>query len=157
MDNNATVWGSLLLMAAGLGFVLFLIKVTVPRIFNNVLAHYGHRLELAEQIMNTRRAPREWVGRQMAQLEATDDPARRTRLEARAAKTCVSRLQSIIKFLRQANMFDAPETKRTVLAELRRILQEWETEGWPAIEPAADYVLLRDRPEAGQAEERDAG
>ena len=79
--DNVTVWGSLLLMAAGLGFVLFLIKVTVPRIFNNVLDHYGRRLELAEQIMNTRRAPREWVVKPMAQLETEDDPARRARIQ----------------------------------------------------------------------------
>ncbi len=144
MDNVA-VWGSLLLMAAGLGFVLFLIKLTVPRIFRNVLDHYGRRLELAEQIMNTRRAPREWVVKPLAQLETEDDPARRARIQARAARLCIRRLQAVIKFMRQANAFDAPDTKRTVLAALRRILKAWEADGWEALEPDPHYVLLRDR------------
>lgn len=151
--DNVTVWGSLLLMAAGLGFVLFLIKVTVPRIFNNVLDHYGRRLELAEQIMNTRRAPREWVVKPMAQLETEDDPARRARIQAGAARLCVRRLQAVIKFMRQANAFDAPETKRTVLAELHRILKAWEADGWEVLEPDPNYVLLRDRLPADPAAE----
>lgn len=136
----------ILIMAMGFGIVLFLIKVTVPRIFGNVLSHYGRRLELAEQIMNTRRAPLEWLTKQVGQLEKGPDEARREKIQRGAVRLSIHRLESVISFLKNANIFDTPETKRTVLNELIRIKREWQEHGWSHVEPDPNYVLQRDRP-----------
>lgn len=145
--ENGSILGTLLIMAACLGFVLFLIKVTVPRIFNRVLSHYGHRLELAEQIMNTRRAPMEWLTKQMAKMERTSDPDALARIQRRAQTISVNRLQAIIKFLKNSNTFDSQETRHMVLTELTAVLGEWQEEGWARLEPDPDYVPLRERTE----------
>ncbi len=145
MDSNTPILGTLLLMAACMGFVLFLIKVTVPRIFRRVLEHYGRRLEVAEQIMNTRRAPAVWVSRQMARMAQTSDAQKHQRLQAQACKTCLKRLDAIIKFLKNANTFDTPETKHMVLTALVEVRREWQAQGWARVEPDPDYVLLRER------------
>ena len=144
----------ILFMALGFGIVLFLIKITLPRIFRNVLDHYGRRLELAEQIMNTRRAPREWVTKHMQQLEGAADATQRERIQGRAVHLSIKRLGSVINFLKNANIFDSPETKRTVLNELVRVRREWQEHGWSHVEPDPHYVLLRDRPDAGQEAEK---
>ena len=81
MDSGTPILILLLITSAGLGIILFLIKVTVPRIFKRVLDHYGHRLELAELIMNTRRAPALWVPRQMEGLAQNPSPDRAARLQ----------------------------------------------------------------------------
>ncbi len=151
------IFAVILIMALGFGIVLFLIKITLPRIFRNVLDHYGRRLELAEQIMNTRRAPQEWMARHAKQLEAAD-ATQRERIQGRAVRLSVKRLGAVINFLRNANIFDSPETKRTVLNELVRVRREWQEHGWSHVEPDPHYVLLRNRPEesdeAEQAESR---
>ncbi len=144
----------ILIMALGFGLVLFLIKITLPRIFRNVLDHYGRRLELAEQIMNTRRAPLEWVTKQVRQLESTTDAPRREQIQARAVHQSIKRLGSIINFLKNANIFDSPETKRIVLNELVRVRREWQEHGWSHVEPDPNYVLLRDRPDPEQEVEK---
>ena len=136
-----------LIMAMGFGIVLFLIKITLPRIFRNVLDHYGRRLELAEQIMNTRRAPLEWLTRQVNQLDRVSDVARREKIQKGAVRLSIKRLASVVSFLKNSNIFDTPETKRTVLNELVRIKREWQEHGWSHVEPDPNYVLLRDRPE----------
>ena len=144
----------ILIMALGFGIVLFLIKVTLPRIFRNVLDHYGRRLELAEQIMNTRRAPLPWVTKHVRQLEQVADATQRERIQGRAVRLSIKRLGSIINFLKSANIFDSPETKRTVLNELVRVRREWQEHGWSHVEPEPNYVLLRDRPEERDETER---
>ncbi len=136
-----------LFMALGFGVVLFLIKITLPRIFRNVLDHYGRRLEIAEQIMNTRRAPIEWLIKHVKQLEEAKDTKHRERIQRRAVNLSIKRLGAVINFLKSANIFDTPETKRTVLNELVRVRREWQDHGWAHVEPDANYVLLRDRPE----------
>lgn len=135
----------LLIMAAAMGFVLFLIKVTVPRIFNNVLNHYGQRLELAEQIINTRRAPEVWLTKQLALLEQPSDPKQIARIQARAEKISQRNMEATIKFLARANVFDTPATKRQVLSDLKQIQEEWKAKGWDSMEPDTSYVRLRDR------------
>lgn len=141
-----------LVMALGFGVVLFLIKITLPRIFRNVLDHYGRRLELAEQIVNTRRAPLEWLRREMDQLKAATEPDRRQRIEARAVRISVKRLDSVISFLKNANIFDTPDTKRTVIRALISVREEWREHGWTRVEPDTDYVLLRDRPSEAESD-----
>ena len=131
MDSGTPILILLLITSVGLGLILFLIKATVPRIFKRVLDHYGHRLELAELIMNTRRAPSLWAAR----------------LQRQAVRLSIKNLKAIIKFLSNANTYDTPETRHMVLKELNAIRREWEEKGWPAVEPDPDYVLLRDRDE----------
>ncbi len=145
MDSNASIMGTLLLMAALMGFVLFLIKVTIPRIFRRVLDHYGSRLEIAEQIMNTRRAPVVWLRRPLAQMERTTNAQKLQRIQAQACRSSVKKLDAIIKFLKNANTFDTPDTKHMVLTELIKVRGEWLANGWASVEPDPDYVLLRER------------
>ena len=147
----------ILIMALGFGVGLFLIKITLPRIFHNVLDHYGRRLELAEQIMNTRRAPMEWLTKYVKQLEGAQETKQRERIQHRAVKLSIKRLGAVINFLKSANIFDTPETKRTVLIELVRVRREWQDHGWSHVEPDPNYVLLRDRPEErDEAEQADS-
>ncbi len=147
MDSGTPILILLLTTSVGLGVILFLIKVTIPRIFKRVLNHYGHRLELAELIMNTRRAPTLWLTRQMEGLAQNPSPDRAARLQRQAVRISIKNLKAIIKFLSNANTYDTPETRHMVLKELNAIRREWEAEGWPAVEPDPDYVLLRDRDE----------
>ena len=123
-----------------MGLILFLIKVTVPRIFKRVLDHYGHRLELAELIMNTRRAPALWLTRQLEGLAQNPSPDRAARLQGQAVRISIKNLKAIIKFLSNANTYDTPETRHMVLKELNAIRREWEEKGWSAVEPDPDYV-----------------
>ncbi len=157
MDSNTPILATLLLMAACMGFVLFLIKVTVPRIFRRVLDHYGRRLEIAEQIMNTRRAPAVWLRQEMARMEKASNPQTIQRLQAQACRTSLKRLDAIIKFLKNANTFDTPETKHMVLTELVQVRREWQAHGWASVEPDPDYILLRDRDAAAGGSEPAAG
>ncbi len=147
MDSGTPILILLLITSIGLGVILFLIKVTVPRIFKRVLDHYGHRLELAELIMNTRRAPTLWLTRQLEGLAQNPSPDRAARLQRQAVRISIKNLKAIIKFLSNANTYDTPETRHMVLKELNAIRREWEAGGWPAVEPDPDYVLLRDREE----------
>ncbi len=147
MDSGTPILILLLITSIGLGVILFLIKVTVPRIFKRVLDHYGHRLELAELIMNTRRAPTLWLTRQLEGLAQNPSPDRAARLQRQAVRISIKNLKAIIKFLSNANTYDTPETRHMVLKELNAIRREWEARGWPAVEPDPDYVLLRDREE----------
>jgi len=142
------------MIALGFVIVLFLIKITLPRIFRNVLDHYGRRLELAEQVMNTRRAPLEWVTKHVRQLAGTADVAQRERIQNRAVRLSTKRLGAVINFLKSANIFDSPETKRTVLNELVRVRREWQEHGWSHVEPDPNYVFLRNRPDEGQEKEQ---
>ncbi len=146
-SHNASILGILVLMAACMGFVLFLIKVTVPRIFRRVLDHYGSRLAIAEQIMNTRRAPPVWLSRQLSRLERTSDDRQRQRIQAQACRLSLKRLDTIIRFLKNANTFDTPQTKHMVITELTKVRAEWQANGWVCVEPDSNYVLLRDRDE----------
>lgn len=148
------IFAAILMMALGFGIVLFLIKITLPRIFRNVLDHYGRRLELAEQVMNTRRAPSEWVTKHVRQLAETADVAQRERIQNRAVRLSIKRLGAVINFLKSANIFDSPETKRTVLNELVRVRREWQEHGWSHVEPDPDYVFLRNRPAEGPEKEQ---
>lgn len=147
MDSGTPILILLLITSIGLGVILFLIKVTVPRIFKRVLDHYGHRLELAELIMNTRRAPTLWLTRQLESLAQNPPPDRAARLQRQAVRISIKNLKAIIKFLSNANTYDTPETRHMVLKELNAIRREWEEKGWSAVEPDPDYVLLRDREE----------
>ncbi len=147
MDSGTPILILLLITSVGLGVILFLIKVTVPRIFKRVLDHYGHRLELAELIMNTRRAPALWLTRQMEGLARNPSSDQTARLQKQAVRISIRNLKAIIKFLSNANTYDMPETRHMVLKELNAIRREWEAGGWSAVEPDPDYVLLRDRDE----------
>ena len=147
MESGTPILILLLIASVALGMILFLIKVTVPRIFTRVLDNYGHRLELAELIMNTRRAPSLWMARQMDGLAQDPSPERAARLQKQAVRISIRNLKAIIKFLSNANTYDSPETRHMVLKELNTIRREWEVGGWPAVEPDRDYVLLRDREE----------
>lgn len=127
----------LLLFALGLGLVMTLFVLSLTRIQSQTARQFEERVQDANQIMQSERAPTSWVTRERRQIErlrrAGKDDQAIARVGRRAQQRCRRQLASLINFLENGQFYDTLETRAMMIDALSNVAEKWATASWEAV------------------------
>ena len=151
--------GWMLLAFLAMVGVFTLVAYYVGRwISNYVQGHIQDRLDAIDQLVNDEQVPEGWLKpyrrRAARLLKAGADERRIRKLELRARKQCLSRIEELQRYVAGSGVADSGDTRNVIVTSLQDQAQRWQDdEAWHRLvdftQPARVYV----REDASDAED----
>lgn len=125
---------TVLLLAAVFGFAMFLMGQAVRWTGERFRRDVVTRVRAAETIIEQRHLPDDWLAPYRAKIEALRSAGKSEEDVARvghnAQAQCLRKIDELMRFFRQVNVTDTPDTRRTILAALQTRRDQWSATPW---------------------------